>query len=82
MESFFFLQRCKNNNCNVYQHFTILLNSYNEKGKFILNETEQKLFSFKCNKCRMITFVDFEKIANEVYITLLKERRKKYFKLE
>ena len=82
MESFFFLQRYKNNNCNVYQHFTILLNSYNEKGKCILNETEQKLFSFKCNKCRMITFVDFEKITNEVCITLLKERRRKYFKLE
>ena len=71
MESFFFLQRCKNNNRNVFQHFTISLNSYNEKC--ILNETEQKLFSFECNKCRMITFVDFEKIANEVCITLLKK---------
>ena len=49
MESFFFLQRCKNNNYNVYQHFTISLNSSNEK-ECILNEIEQKLYSCDCNK--------------------------------
>ena len=66
MESFFFPQICKNNNCNVYQNFTIPLNSYDEKGRCIMNETEQKIYSFECNKCRMITFVNFEKVANEI----------------
>lgn len=48
MESFSFVQKCKsNNNCDVFQHFTIPLNSYDETGKCIHDKTEQKLFSFK-----------------------------------
>ena len=48
MESFFFAQKCKsNNNCDVFQHFTIPLNSYDETGNCILDKTERKPFSFK-----------------------------------
>ena len=77
MKSFFFLQRCNSNNCNIFQDFTILLNSYNEQGICVLNEVEQKLLSFKCDKCQMITFDDFKKNVNEHYIVFLKERRQK-----
>ena len=77
MESFFFLQRCNSNNCDIFQDFIVSLNSYNEQGMCVLDEVEQKLLSFKCDKCQMITFVDFLKNANEHYIVFLKERRKK-----
>lgn len=77
MESFFFLQRCNSNNCDIFQDFTVSLNSYNEQEMCVLNEVEQKLLSFKCYKCQMRTFVDFLKNANEHYIVFLKERRKK-----
>lgn len=75
MESIFYIQRCKNNNCNFYQNFTISLNSYDKKGKCIISE-KKKTFFLQMQKCQMITFVKFEKIANENCIILLKERRK------
>lgn len=59
---------------DVSQHFVIPLNSYNEMGNCVLNETERKVFCFECNKCRMITFIDFEKIANRACVILMKER--------
>lgn len=77
MESFFYRQRCKNTNCNFYQDFTIPLNSYDGKGKCILNVIEQKIYSFNCRKCWMITVVNFEKIAIENCVILLKEKQKK-----
>lgn len=77
MKSFFFLQRCNSNNCDIFQDFTISLNSYNEQGMCVLNEVEQKLLSFKCDKCQMITFDDLKKNVNEHYIVFLKERRQK-----
>ena len=36
----------------------------------------EKTYSFECKKCKIITFVDFEKIANEKCVVILKQRCK------
>lgn len=34
----------------------------------------KKTYSFECKKCKIITFIDFEKIANEKCVFFLKQR--------
>ena len=56
--------------------FSFSLNSYNNEGKCILNETEKKLYSFQRKDCKIITFLDLEKIENEKSVFFFKKRRK------
>ena len=65
MDQLFHYQRCRNNNCNFYHYFPISLNSKNDERKYILDETEKKLYLFEYKECKMITFLDIETITIE-----------------
>ena len=43
--------------------------------KYALDETQKELYSFECKECKMISFLDFEKIGNEKSIVFLKQKR-------
>ena len=46
------------------------------KRENVSSVRKKKTFFLQMQKCQMITFVNFEEIANEHCIILLKERRK------
>ena len=63
------------NQCGEFHHFKICLSNYNEDGKCLLNEAQRKLYIFLCPKCKTVTFLNFEQIANEVTVICLKNRQ-------
>ena len=79
MKNYFqFYQKYQKKNqhcCNFYQFFKILLANYDDSGKCVLNKAQKRLHSFYDNMknviCKMITFLDFEKAANECAIVFL-----------
>ena len=74
MENYFsFYQRCKNH--GDFYHFKIWLNDYSDGGKCLLTEEQKKSCSVFCLKCKSMTFLNFEEIANENTVVILKERQ-------
>ena len=77
MDQLFHYQRCRNNNCNFYHYFPISLNSNNDERKYILDETEKKLYLFEYKECKMITFLDIETITIEKRVVFFFKKKKK-----
>ena len=76
MENYFsYCQRFKKNRCNYFQFFKIPLANYNDGGKYVLDEAQKRHCSFKCPRCKMIAFLDFEVAANESAVILLKRQQ-------
>lgn len=44
---------------------SLFLNYYDNDGKCVPSKTQKRLNSYICKKCKMVTFLDFEKAANE-----------------
>ena len=82
MENYFsYYQKCQKNCCNFYQFFKIPLANYDDSGKCVLSEVQKRLYSLYCPLCKMIKFLDFEKVANECAIIFFKERTQFVVKL-
>ena len=76
MENYFsYYQRYKKNRCNYFQFFKIPPANYNDSGKYVLDAAQKRHCSFKCSRCKMIAFLDFEVAANESAVILLKRQR-------
>ena len=65
-------QKCQKNQRNFYYFFKIQLNNYDEDGKCLLDEVQRRQYSFLCPLCKMVTFLDFIKAANESCVIFLK----------
>ena len=65
MENYFsYYQKCKSG-CNFYWFFKIPLANYDDSGKCMLDEAQERHCSFHCPFCKMITFLDFEVAVNK-----------------
>ena len=66
MKYFLCYRRCKKNQYNFFQLFKIPLNNFDDC---------ERLYSCCCPLCKMVTFLDFKKAANEECVHYLKERQ-------
>ena len=71
----FISSKMQKNECNFYHFFKVLLNDYDGDAKCLLDKVEKRHYSFLCPLCKMVTFSDFERAANESWVIFLKRRQ-------
>ena len=71
---FSYYQKRKKNRCNYFQFFKTPLANYNDSGDYVLGEAQKRLYSFLYPLCKMVTLLDFKKVANECSVIYLKRQ--------
>ena len=74
-DCFIYFQKWKKRNWSFFCKLSLFLNYYDNDGKCVPSKTQKRLYSYICKKCKMVTFLDFEKAANEKTVIFSKERQ-------